>query len=536
MSGGLRILPFGDRGILAEVSGLDEVLAVHARLAATRPDGVVDLVPAARTVLVHVDPRRLSLAAARAWVGDVRSAPPAGEERRPLVEIPVVYDGADLDDVAAALGIRPADLAATHAACEWTVAFTGFAPGFGYLVSAEWPYDVPRRSTPRTRVPAGAVGLAGGFTGAYPRETPGGWQLIGTTPAPLFDAAASPPVLLPPGTRVRFTPTVRSPTVRSQVRREAASPVRSLTSPVKSHGQGGGDPRKALTVVEAGLLATLQDQGRAGSAAEGIAVSGAMDRAALRTAHRLLGTSEDAAGIEITMGGFRAVADDDLRAVVAGAWGPIRLGGRSVDPYTVFAWPRGAELHVDWFAHGARAYLAVRGGLLPAALGEGAVAASIATDTLAGLGPAPLRAGDALALADPHPPAPIPPDDLHPWGPLQGAVLDIDLAPGPRADWFADAGALFDGTWTVSAQADRVGIRLDGPGLHRRADRAGELPSEGMLPGAIQVPPDGRPVILGPDGPVTGGYPVIAVVADAGRDRLAQARPGTRLRFRHARG
>ncbi|WP_394289551.1 biotin-dependent carboxyltransferase family protein, partial [Microbacterium sp.] len=123
---------------------------------------------------------------------------------------------------------------------------------------------------------------------------------------------------------------------------------------------------------------------------------------------------------------------------------------------------------------------------------------------------------------------------LHPWGPPP-AALAIPLAPGPRADWFSPQAyaQLFDAVWSVSADADRVGIRLDGPPLVRT--HPGELPSEGMVPGAVQVPPNGLPVVLGPDGPVTGGYPVIAVVTDAGRDLLAQARPGSRVRFRPAR-
>lgn len=523
------VLPFGDRALLVEVDRLDEVLALHARLAATRPDGVVDLVPAARTILVHVDPRNLSVAAARAWIAraaDEQTPAPRLDDAR-TVELPIVYDGPDLEALALHLGIPSSELTARHAACAWTVAFTGFAPGFGYLVSPDWPFDVPRLAAPRTRVPAGAVGLAGEFTGAYPRETPGGWQLIGTTPDALFDPRREPPALLAPGTRVRFVPSPAS-SARGRRTAEGAGGDRSLGDAPFTRGNRRSGAAPALTVREPGLLATVQDQGRPGHAAEGVASSGAADRAALRTANRLLGNPEAAAGIEVTMGGFRAVADVDLHVVVTGAWGAIRVGGRAVDPYTVTPWRAGDELDLDWFGAGARAYVAVRGGV-----DADRVAGSRATDTLSGLGPAPLRAGDVLALADPRSPASIPLDDLHPWGPPADDVIEVELAPGPRAAWFADAAALYDAAWTVSAQADRVGIRLDGPPLRRA--RPGELPSEGMLPGAIQVPPDGRPVILGPDGPATGGYPVIAVVTDAGRDALAQARPGTRLRFRHAR-
>mgnify|MGYP002651872658 CR=1 FL=1 len=212
----VRILPFGDRALLAEVADLGAMLSLHGRLAASRPAGVVDLVPAARTVLVAVDPAVLSLAAARAWIGDAAGAGGAdvmgdavgagADPTGPLVELPIVYDGADLAETAGLVGLGTAELAARHAAAEWSVAFTGFAPGFGYLVSADWPFPVPRLDRPRSRVPAGAVGLAGPFTGAYPRSSPGGWRLIGTTSAVLFDPAAATPALLQPGTRVRFRP------------------------------------------------------------------------------------------------------------------------------------------------------------------------------------------------------------------------------------------------------------------------------------------------------------------------------------------
>ncbi len=505
------MLPVGGQAFLLETGSLDDVLALHTGLEASRPDGVVDLVPAARTVLVRVDPRVMPLPAARAWAAGVAAEPPtpqAADAREVVLD--VAYDGADLADAADLLGMAPAELVRRHAAVRWTVAFTGFAPGFGYLVSEDWPFDVPRLSTPRTRVPAGSVGLAAGFSGAYPRETPGGWRLIGRTDASLFDADAASPALLAPGTRVRFR----------GAEMLAAPPVPAVPPAPAAAG---------IEIVEAGLLATLQDLGRPGSGALGVASSGALDRSALRTANRLLGNDEGAAAIEATMGGVRAVARRDLWFAVTGAWGPVRLDGREVDPYEAHPWPAGAELHLDWFAHGARAYLAVRGGFVGrAALG------SLATDVMAGLGPAPLRAGDELGVGDAAS-VPIPVASLAPWGAPHDDEIVLELAPGPRADWFGpDAAAtLFESVWTVSNDADRVGARLDGPELARI--RTDELPSEGMVPGALQVPPNGRPTILLADGPVTGGYPVIAVVTDASLDRVAQARPGTRIRFRHAR-
>ena len=523
------ILPMGDRAILVQTESLDDVLTLHGRLEASRPAGVIDLVPAARTVLVRVDPAVLSLAAARSWVvrAGADAARTLARDTR-LVDLDVIYDGADLDGTAALLGITPEELVRRHSSAEWTVAFTGFAPGFGYLVSSDWDIDVPRLETPRTRVPRGAVGLAAGFTGAYPRETPGGWRVIGTTDALLFDPEAERPALLAPGTRVRFRAVGRRTSTghHTDTGSFGADPPVSVRSPGPALNEM--TDAAAFRVLEPGLLATVQDLGRPGSAALGVAPSGALDRGALRLANRLLGNAEGAAAIEVTMGGLRAVAARDLWFAVTGAWGSITLDGAPVDPFEAHLWPDGAELELDWFDHGTRAYLAVRGGVdAPRALG------SRSTDVMAGLGPARLRAGDALAVG-PDMVGSIPAAGVAPWGAPHDDEIVVELAPGPRADWFAASAhaVLFESIWTVTNDTDRVGMRLDGPELVRARD--GELPSEGMVTGALQVPPSGRPTILLADGPVTGGYPVIAVATDASLDLLAQARPGTRIRFRHA--
>jgi KipI family sensor histidine kinase inhibitor len=199
----MRVLPSGSTALLVELDDLDAVLGLYAALAEQPPDGVVDIVPAARTVLLVTDPARTSLAA----VADaVRRVTPRADARTggEVVELPVHYDGEDLDDLARLLDLTPQELVRRHTGEEWTVAFGGFAPGFGYLTQPGGRWDVPRRSTPRTKVPPGSVALAGEFSGVYPRESPGGWQLIGRTDVAVFDLDRNPPALLRPGTRVRF--------------------------------------------------------------------------------------------------------------------------------------------------------------------------------------------------------------------------------------------------------------------------------------------------------------------------------------------
>ena len=201
-----RLLPSGDAALLVECDSLEEVLALHDALSADPPPGVVELVPAARTVLVAIDPARLPLESAATWV---RRIPAEAGGRVPVAaaepaRIPVVYDGDDLASTAALLAVSTEALVARHTGIEWRVAFIGFAPGFGYLVSDDWPLEVPRLAAPRTRVPAGSVALAGAFGGVYPRPSPGGWRLIGRTDATLWDPEAADPALLAPGRRVHF--------------------------------------------------------------------------------------------------------------------------------------------------------------------------------------------------------------------------------------------------------------------------------------------------------------------------------------------
>jgi len=196
-------MPYGERALLVELDSLDEVLRLHGALARERREGVVELVPAARTVAVVVDTDVLPLDTAASWVERADAPPLAIDEAGP-VTIDVDYAGQDLDEVARLLAVDPTEVVRLHTGSVWRVAFTGFAPGFGYLVTDHDRLRVPRRDRPRPSVPAGSVGLAGEFSGVYPRSSPGGWQLIGSTDAVLWDSSAVEPALLTPGRTVRF--------------------------------------------------------------------------------------------------------------------------------------------------------------------------------------------------------------------------------------------------------------------------------------------------------------------------------------------
>jgi len=280
-----------------------------------------------------------------------------------------------------------------------------------------------------------------------------------------------------------------------------------------------------LHVLRAGPLATVQDLGRPGLAHLGVPRGGAADRGSLGLANRLVGNAPGAACLEVTLGGLEIRAGGSITVAVTGAAGDLRVAGRPVAPAAVVTVPAGGSLEIGTATAGLRWYLAVRGGLdVPAELG------SRATDTLSGLGPPPVAAGDLLPVGTETAGWPL--VDVAPVAPPPAAGVVLGLLPGPRDERLApgELARLLATTWRVAPASDRVGVRLDGPPLRLATGR--EAASEGVVRGGIQVPAGGRPVMFLADHPVTGGYPVVACVPQGDVDRAAQLRPGQEVRFR----
>lgn len=285
---------------------------------------------------------------------------------------------------------------------------------------------------------------------------------------------------------------------------------------------------RGLTVVRPGPLATFQDLGRPGYAHLGVPRSGAADRGALRQANRIVGNRESATTVELTLGGFAARATAFVVLAVTGASTTVRLNGCAVGSHAVIGAHAGQLIEVAAPPAGLRNYLAVRGGFrVPQTLG------SSSTDTLSGLGPAPLGAGDVLSVGRTE--TDWPPIDFVPVAQLTEPARELHIRPGPRYQDLADPTALTRTPWTVNPASNRIGVRLDAaPGFpgprHRPALPA--QPSEGVPLGAVQIPPSGRPVLFLADHPVTGGYPVAAVLTAASVDAAAQLAPGDPVRLR----
>ena len=284
--------------------------------------------------------------------------------------------------------------------------------------------------------------------------------------------------------------------------------------------------KRGLEVLQPGLQATLQDDGRTGHMSVGVGRAGAVDHGAYVLANRLVGNRPGQAAIEVTMGGLRVRARTDLYAALTGAPAAATVDGRPVAHSALLALRAGSELVLGLPEAGLRTYLAVRGGF-----DVDPVLGSRSTDTMSGLGPPPLAEGMVLPVGDGH--GPMPRIDHAPVATPERGEVTVRVTPGPRHDWFADPHQLGTIEWSVSDKSDRRGVRLVGGSVQRHPDLLDvELPSEGMVRGAIQVPPNGEPVIFLNDHPVTGGYPVIGVVRTPDVDRVAQLMPGQSVRLR----
>jgi KipI family sensor histidine kinase inhibitor len=511
---GRRVLPMGEYGLLVELDTQDAVLGLYAALRDKPLVGQAELVPAARSLLVKLLPG-VEPAAARETL-ETRPLGNLDTAATATVVIDVVYDGADLVEVGELTGLGADGVVAAHTDQVWTVAFGGFAPGFGYLTGSDGRLEVPRRASPRTAVPAGSVGLAGSYSGIYPRSSPGGWQLIGRTAAPLWEPTRDPPALLCPGMSVQFRA------------------VESLAAPTDHPGAHAtsDEPASGLEVLRTGVFTTIQDGGRTGYAELGVPPSGAADHGAYTTANALVGNHDGAVALELTLGGFRARAVGDQLLAVTGAARTfeIRRSDGSLEHYPAGLATSVASGDVITIGHpgtGLRSYLAVRGGIdVPAVLG------SRSTDVLSGLGPAPVRRDQQLAVGTATRSGSGWPD---PAGANSTAAAaspgSLALMPGPHLHRLeADAlSQLIGREWTVTPDSNRVGLRLAGPPIGRSS--TDEMPSAPLVPGAIQIPPSGQPIVFLRDHPVTGGYPVIAVLTDAAIDGAAQCRPGQHIRF-----
>lgn len=516
----------GDSALLLELEPVIDpfvnarAVAIAAALRRDRLPGVRDVVSTFRSVAVFFDPLRADAGAIADAMRRACDVAPVLDDRPPI-DVEVVYggdSGPDLADVAAFAGCAQADVIDRHASRTYRVFMLGFLPGFAYMGTVDDSIAAPRRATPRARVPAGSVGIAGRQTGIYPLDSPGGWQIIGRTAMKTFDPDRTPPALFAPGDHVRFVAATPPPSPMASARQAGLAP--------QAH-----TARRSVTVLRPGLFTTIQDEGRWGYQALGVPVSGPMDPAAHRLANAMVGNPREAATLEATLLGPELRIEQQTMAAFTGADLGATLDGATVPRYAAVACGSGSVIRFGERRGGARAYVAFDGGMTtPQALG------SRATHTLTGLGGIAgraLRAGDRLPLGERSgtPSRATPAGGEPPWAsPRSGARLRV--LPGPQDDSFSpDALAALEVTrFTVSAEADRMGYRLS-------CDRpvpsaaAGQMISDVTFMGGLQVPPSGQPILLMADRQTTGGYPQIATVITADLPAAGQLAPGDWVEF-----
>ena len=544
---GIRQAQIRDAGDSALLLELDAVIDpdVNARavgiaraIAGGRFAGVRDVIPTYRSVAVHFDPLATDVAAlTEAMLEAVDAAPEARDGA--LVEVPVSYggdDGPDLRDVAAFAGLSESDVIDRHCAVEYRVFMLGFLPGYAYMGIVDEAIAAPRKTTPRTRVPAGSVGIAGRQTGIYPRQSPGGWQLIGRTSVPVFDPSRDPASLFAPGDRVRFVPGDRTGGPSDPVNRDLRGPKGSAPHVERS-----------ITVLRPGLFTTIQDIGRWGHQDCGVPVAGPMDSISHRAANALVGNVRDAATLEATVLGPELRFEQATVVAVTGADFSASIDGARLPLNTPRSCAAGAVLRFGERRAGARAYIGCDGGIaVPPVLG------SRATHVLSGLGGFDGRAltvGDRVPLGDSRTQrvraARDLPDEMRrgPYRSAEGAGARLRVMRGPQDGWFDETTfeTLQRTRFTISPQSDRMGYRLNGTPIHRRPGPfgpggtgpfgPGEMISDATFIGGLQVPPSGDPILLMADRQTTGGYPQIATVITADLPVAGQLAPGDWVEF-----
>jgi len=544
---GFDAIPLGDRAFLLRWDEEIEAAELAAKAKAIENlslPWLLETVTANRSIAIYMKAtspaaihdaiREVFPLAGRQFVGEI-SGPPPRE-----VELPVVYGGEhgpDLAECAIRSDMTAEQFAAKHSEAVYTVDAMGFAPGFPYMSGLPDVLPQPRHASPRMKVPAGSVGIAGNRTGIYPTDSPGGWQIIGRTAVPLFRPDHDQPFLLAPGDRVKFVPVGELAPIPEEA--DSGSASRDRDRPANA----------ALTVLKPGLHTTIQDSGRAGWRSCGVSAGGAMDEVAMRMANLLVGNDEYAAVLELTLVGGRFYCNNDVLIAICGADLSPSADGDPIPMNRPVFLARGSELSFGPACSGCRAYVAVAGGIdVPDMLG------SKSADTRAGFGGGFGRAlaeGDAIGSRPYSPKSEVLLKKIRTmakkiWGaPNWSAALPsasgsrqrgsrsvtLRLVPGAEWDDFTPVSrkTLLESFYRLEASSDRMGLRLSGEGLSRNGRE--ELSSHGVVPGTIQVPAGGQPIILGAGCQPTGGYPKIAHVITADWPILAQAAPGDRMSF-----
>ncbi|PAF50373.1 hypothetical protein BKH43_04585 [Helicobacter sp. 13S00401-1] len=523
----MRFLPINLNSFLIELKDLNETLRLFDMLNELSSKEITLIIPAMKTLLISFNKdltTKEELIKKIASLDLSKSFLKKQDSKKDLVTIPITYDGEDLEEVARLCKLSVKEVIKRHSSSEYRVAFCGFTPGFAYLSGGDKVLKVPRRKSPRISIKRGSIALADNFCGIYPTNSPGGWQIIGSTTLSMWDLSKNPSALLLPGLRVRF---VDASTLDSALDSKTRCDETILSYDMMQIDKLD----KAIEITKMLLPATIQDLGRKGQEKQGVSSAGALDRASFISANKILGNEENAPCIEIALGGFSFKSLADIKIAITGATLPITIKRDGVEirakSYKVLKIHSGDEVILGMASHGVRAYIGVFGGFkVKKILG------SASSDTLANINPLLIKVKTKLFIDDNASKLTHTHIKKPSLLPKVGDIVVLDIVLGPRTNWFSyqTVSDFLTQEWLVTPKSNRIGIRLLADKLIK-SKFEDELPSEGTLNGAIQIPHDGQPVLFLADHPITGGYPVIANVANYHLDLAAQIPIGAKIRF-----
>lgn len=500
------------------------------RLAAEKRSikGIIEYIPTYCTVYVIYDPLVIGTDALIKELENV--AKEANEVELPasnIVEVPVAYGGEygpDLENVASAHNLTPKEIIERHCAKDYLVYMLGFTPGFSFCGALGDDVATPRLKQPRTKVPAGSVGIAGKQTGLYAISSPGGWQLIGRSTMRFYNPEMDPPVPVKAGDYVRFVPISAEEFEAHRAEVEAAD-----NPPDYSKWEQHGTP--VFNVQLPGMLSSIQDRGRVGYQEFGISASGAMDELSFRLANKIIGNDDNAPALEITMLGPKLEACKDTLIAVTGADLSFMVNGKNAPMYTAIKLTKGDVIAFGAPKSGMRAYIAVNGGFgIPQVMGSASTGLS---GKIGGYKGRKLEAGDVLNSVACSLPTSFIGYSVDPSEYTFGAVPGhFRVVLGPEDDHFTDKGieTFFGSEYKLSDKCDRMGARLDGNVIEHN-DKGPGIVSDGITMGAVQIPGDGKPMVLLKDRGTVGGYSKIGTLCSLDVFRFAQNRPGDSVWF-----
>ena len=492
-------------------------------------EGVKEYIPTYCSVYVIYDPLVITTDSLVSRLNEIAGEASAAElPESNIVEVPVAYggiNGPDLEELAKVHGLTAEEVIKRHSGKDYLVYMLGFTPGFAFCGAVDDDIATPRLESPRLKVPAGSIGIAGKQTGLYAISSPGGWQLIGRSTMRFYDPEKEPPVPVKAGDYVRFVPISAEEFEKHRAEVEAADDPPDYSS-------WAPDGTAAFKVTVPGLLSSIQDRGRSGYQEFGISGSGAMDELAFRLANRIVGNEDNAPALEITMAGPVLETEKELLAAVTGADLSLSVNGVPADMYKALKLKKGDVLAFGAPKKGMRAYIAVNGGFsIPQVMGS---ASTGLNGKIGGYKGRRLAKGDVLNSPEGAIPASYEGCSADPDDFTLGAVPgEFRVIMGPEDDHFSEKGieTFFSSEYKLTDKCDRMGARLDGPAVEHNEKGPG-IVSDGISMGAVQIPGDGTPMILLKDRGTVGGYTKIGTLCTVDAFRFAQCRPGDTVRFR----